>query len=58
MMMEEQNKYPQKPQPKRDIARYFLVIPLVILAGWLLQRSPLFGSDNDDKKERSIVNDR
>lgn len=50
-MMEEQNKYPQKPQPKRDIARYFLVIPLVILAGWLLQRSPLFDSDNDDKKE-------
>lgn len=50
-MMEDQNKYPQKPRPKRDIARYFLVIPLVILAGWLLQRSPLFDSDKDERKE-------
>lgn len=48
-MIEEKNNHPQhpkRPQPKRDITRYLLVIPLVILAGWLLQRSPLFGSDN------------
>lgn len=50
-MMEEQSKYPQKPQAKRDIARYLLVIPLVILAGWLLQRSPLFDPDKDERKE-------
>ncbi len=49
--MEEQSKYPKKNQPKRDIARYFLVIPLVILTGWLLQRSPLFDSDKDERKE-------
>ncbi len=45
-MMKERNNH---AQPKRDIARYFLVIPLVILAGWLLQRSPLFGARNDNE---------
>lgn len=45
-MMKERNNH---AEPKRDIARYFLVIPLVILAGWLLQRSPLFGSHNDNE---------
>lgn len=43
----EKSKAPQKKK-KNEMYKYIMVVPLVLLAGWLLQRSYLFASGNDN----------